>query len=314
MAEVVRLWQRLWGIPPPPGASTRPISSPASIAAALPGMPLTLAVVGDFGRCHEAGAECEAEKAVARLVASWAPDYVLTTGDNNYPAGVSATMAPNLQPYRAYIEAGRFLPALGNHDWGNRDGPRAYLAQFRPPGNGRYYHVTLGDLGLWVLDSDEHEPDGIDADSVQARWLREGLAASPTPVNVVVLHHPPYSSGAHRSSARLRWPFAAWGPTRCSPATSTATSGSRSRASLISSTVRGARRCGVSADRCPRAGCGTPPTTARSASRWAAQVPASSSGASTATKSTTSCCLTPGCSPMVSSARQHGRHTDNENG
>ena len=211
MAEVVRLWQRLWGVPAPPGASTRPISSPTSIAAALPGMPLTVAVVGDFGRCHELDAECEAEKAVARLVASWAPDYVLTTGDNNYPAGVSATMAPNLQPYRAYIEAGRFLPALGNHDWGNRDGLRAYLAQFRPPGNGRYYHVTLGDLGLWVLDSDEHEPNGIDADSVQARWLREGLAASPTPVNVVVLHHPPYSSGAHRSSARLRWPFAAWG-------------------------------------------------------------------------------------------------------
>lgn len=168
MAEVVRLWQRLWGVPAPPGASTRPISSPPSIAAAFPSVPLTLAVVGDFGRCHEAGAECEAEKAVARLVASWAPNYVLTTGDYNYPASVSATMSPNLQPYRAYIEAGRFLPALGNHDWGHRDGPRAHLAQFRPPGNGRYYHVTLGALGLWVLDSDEHEPDGIDVDSVQA--------------------------------------------------------------------------------------------------------------------------------------------------
>ena len=67
VAEVVRLWQRLWGIPPPLGASTRPISSPASIAAALPGVPLTLAVVGDFGRC------------------------LAVVG--NYPAGGSATMA-----------------------------------------------------------------------------------------------------------------------------------------------------------------------------------------------------------------------------
>jgi len=210
-AEVVRLWRRLRGISAPPGASTRPIAPPTSIPATRSSGPLTLAVVGDFGRCHEAGAECEAEKAVARLVDSWAPAYVLTTGDNNYPAGTSATMAPNLQPYRAYIEAGRFLPALGNHDWGTGNGPRAYLAQFRPPGNGRYYHATVGDLGLWVLDSDEHEPDGLDADSVQARWLRAGLAASPTPLNVVIVHHPPYSSGAHGSSARLRWPFALWG-------------------------------------------------------------------------------------------------------
>ncbi len=209
--EAARLWRRLRGFPVPPGASGRPIIPPTGILDAPPGGPLTLAVIGDFGRCHEAGVECEAEKAVAQLVASWAPAYVLTTGDNNYPAGAAATMAPNLQPYRASIEAGRFLPALGNHDWGDRAWPHAYLAQFRPPGNGRYYHIALGDLGLWVLDSDEHEPDGIDADSEQARWLRAGLAASPTPVNVVVLHHPPYSSGVHGSSVRGRWPFAAWG-------------------------------------------------------------------------------------------------------
>jgi tartrate-resistant acid phosphatase type 5 len=208
---MVRVWRRLWNIPVPPGASTRPIAPPTSIPAALPGIPLTLAVVGDFGRCHEAGAECEAEKAVARLIASWAPDYVLTTGDNNYPAGEYGTMAPNLQPYRSYIEAGRFLPTLGNHDWGGHDNPHAYLTQFHLPGNGRYYHATLGDLGLWVLDSDEHEPDGVDVDSVQARWLREALARSDACLNIVVAHHPPYSSGTHGSSAHLRWPFAAWG-------------------------------------------------------------------------------------------------------
>ncbi len=211
MIERVRLWRRLVGRAPSQGARTRAIAPPADLHASPPGTPLTLAVVGDFGRCHEAGVECAAEQAVARLIESWAPAYVLTTGDNNYPAGEAATMAPNLQPYRAYIEAGRFLPALGNHDWGDHDWPRAYLAQFRLPGNGRYYHATLGDLGLWVLDSDEHEPDGIDADAAQACWLREGLARSETLLNVVVAHHPPYSSGAHGSSDRLRWPFARWG-------------------------------------------------------------------------------------------------------
>lgn len=186
------------------------ISPPARIRAAATGSALTLAVVGDFGRCRNGGRECEREEAVARLVDSWNPDYVLTTGDNNYPKGEASTLAANLQPYRRYIEEGRFLPTLGNHDWACRGCPRPYLAQFRPPGNGRYYSVQLGGLGLWVLDSDEREPDGIDVGSAQARWLREGLAGSGG-LNLVFLHHPPYSSGRHGSSERLRWPFAEWG-------------------------------------------------------------------------------------------------------
>ncbi|MDQ3856667.1 MAG: metallophosphoesterase, partial [Chloroflexota bacterium] len=136
---------------------------------------------------------------------------VLTVGDNNYPRGEASTLAANLGPYRQYIEAGRFLPALGNHDWQCRDCPQPYLQLFQLPGNGRYYSVALGDLGIWVLDSDDHEPDGIDVRSIQARWLRDGLASSACPLKLVILHHPPYSSGHHGPSRDVRWPFAAWG-------------------------------------------------------------------------------------------------------
>ncbi len=193
-------------------ASVAPISTPARIQPA-PDLDagLTIAVVGDFGRCHNDGVECENEKAVAQLVDSWSPDYVITTGDNNYPRGEVATMAINLDPYRKYIEEGRFLPALGNHDWGCRECPRPHLNQFNPPGNGRYYFLPLGNLGVWVVDSDKQEPDGVEYDSVQARWLRDGLARNRDKLNLVFLHHPPYSSGHHGSSRYMRWPFADWG-------------------------------------------------------------------------------------------------------
>ncbi|MCX7668451.1 MAG: metallophosphoesterase, partial [Anaerolineae bacterium] len=64
---------------------------------------------------------------------------------------------------------------------------------------------------VFVLNSNSAEPDGIRADSRQARWLQAGLAASKTPWQVVVLHHPPYSSGHHGSTPALQWPFGAWG-------------------------------------------------------------------------------------------------------
>lgn len=207
LAALLISFRRRRGVRP----AAAPLTSPEGIRPVPEASRLVLAVIGDFGRCHGGRVECARERAVAGLVDSWSPDYILTTGDNNYPAGEEATLAVNLDPYRRYVEEGRFLPALGNHDWGCAACPAPHLALFRPPGNGRYYALEIGDLGLWVLDSDEREPDGIGPDSVQARWLRDGLARSAAPLRFVILHHPPYSSGHHGSSKRLRWPFAAWG-------------------------------------------------------------------------------------------------------
>ena len=39
------------------------------------------AVIGDYG------IDSEAEARVARMVSGWNPDFVITTGDNNYPVG-----------------------------------------------------------------------------------------------------------------------------------------------------------------------------------------------------------------------------------
>jgi len=176
----------------------------------------TFAIIGDYG---EAGA---AAAAVAGLVRSWQPDFIATTGDNNYPDGMADTIDANVgQYYHEYIGAyvgsygegsadNRFFPTLGNHDWRTHD-LAPYLDYFALPGNERYYAVSWGPVDLFMLDSDQAEPDGVDVGSAQARWLRDALAASTAPWQLVLLHHAPYSSGSHGSTRALQWPFARWG-------------------------------------------------------------------------------------------------------
>ena len=194
--KVTPTWSPLPPLRPSPTVLPMPSATPVAT--------VRFAVIGDFGL---AGPH---EQAVADLVHSWHPDFIVTTGDNNYPNGARETMAQNvLQYYGDEVRQHRFFPALGNHDW--RSGIDAHLETFDLPGNERYYDVLWGPVHLFILDSDTNEPDGIDADSPQAQWLRRELAASSAPWKLVVAHHPPYSSGRHGSTPRLQWPFARWG-------------------------------------------------------------------------------------------------------
>jgi hypothetical protein len=178
--------------------------------------PVRCAVIGDYGW---SGAE---EQRVAELVGSLKADYVLTTGDNNYPEGSAATIDLNIGQYFAdYIypyhgdfpsraTKNRFFPTLGNHDW-ETEGAVPYLDYFKLPGPERYYDVVLGDIHFFAIDSDPREPDGNDASSAQAGWLKSRLALSRSAFNVVAMHHPPYSSGPHGNTPTMQWPYAAWG-------------------------------------------------------------------------------------------------------
>ncbi|MEZ5065613.1 MAG: metallophosphoesterase [bacterium] len=180
-------------------------------------------MIGDYGAAGSPG-----ESQVARLVASLLPDVILTTGDNNYPSGAAATLDENVgRFYHSFIQGycgkygagasrNRFFPTLGNHDWGNKPrhpkGADPYLRWFDLPGNERYYDFVRGPVHFFALDSDRNEPDGVDASSAQARWLRDGLAKSQAPWKVVYFHHPPYTSGAKHGPCKwMRWPFAEWG-------------------------------------------------------------------------------------------------------
>lgn len=174
------------------------------------------AVIGDYGQGGQGAAD------VAALVKSWAPDFIITTGDNNYPSGSRETIDKNVgQFYHEYIypykgeygpggDVNRFFPTLGNHDW-DSEGAQPYLDYFSLPGNERYYDFVWGPVHLFALDGDSREPDGVGSSSIQAAWLRERLAASRVPWQVVYTHQSPYSSGTHGSVSWMRWPFQEWG-------------------------------------------------------------------------------------------------------
>ena len=46
------------------------------------------AVIGEFGVCADTNAaNCDAARRVAAMVRTWSPDFVVSTGGNNYPGG-----------------------------------------------------------------------------------------------------------------------------------------------------------------------------------------------------------------------------------
>jgi tartrate-resistant acid phosphatase type 5 len=178
--------------------------------------PVVFAAIGDYGSGNQD------EGNVAELILGWQPNFIITLGDNNYPVGaadhideaIGQFFHSYIYPYQGSFGAGaevnRFFPSLGNHDT-YTNGGQPYFDYFSLPGNERYYDFTWGVVHLFALDSVEIEPDGVGESSVQAHWLKEGLAASTSTWNIVYMHYPPYSSGMHGSTEWTRWPYAAWG-------------------------------------------------------------------------------------------------------
>jgi hypothetical protein len=157
------------------------------------------AVIGDYGSSGQPEAD------VAALVKSWNPDFIITVGDNNYESGAAATIDLNIGqyyhefifPYTGSFGSGdtvnRFFPCLGNHDW-VAAGALPYLDYFSLPNNERYYDFIRGNVHFFSIDSDPHEPDGIDSGSVQGLWLKARLSQSTAQWKFVYMHHAPYSS------------------------------------------------------------------------------------------------------------------------
>lgn len=170
-----------------------------------------LAVIGDYGL---AGTP---ESDVAELVKSWSPEAVLTTGDNNYPDGLSGTIDANIgQYYRKFIypyngsypllsgetdaTTNRFWPVIGNHDIIVPFPPEPYFDYFSALNNKRNYTVVLGLCEMFMVNSGINtagvlvEPLGNTAVSIAGAWLQAKLAASVAKFKFVFWHHPGYSS------------------------------------------------------------------------------------------------------------------------
>jgi 3',5'-cyclic AMP phosphodiesterase CpdA len=155
----------------------------------------SFAVVGDFG----SGTENEA--AVASLIESWHPDFVLTTGDNAYPLG-SAELLDRVifGPYAAVMRGSAWFPALGNHDV-KANGGKPELEAFHSLGNERWYRFTWANAAVVVLDSTVSVGPG----SPQQRFARSALApGSGSCFRFAAWHHPPWEPPGNRISPGLR--------------------------------------------------------------------------------------------------------------
>lgn len=189
---------------------------------------VTVGVIGDFGMANDA------ERRVAALVDSWGadgggPDAVLGLGDAYYAnAGGSGLGKYDLSigrdwcrylagayrgancPSGGTAATNRFWTATGNHDYSDA-GIGTFTGYVAYPGNERWFAVGIGPLDVFVVDSSAALWDTEEM-AAQKAWLESAARASSAPWQVVILHHPPYSSSsAHGSSSAMRWPYAAWG-------------------------------------------------------------------------------------------------------
>jgi len=194
-----RRWRTL--VPTIAAAVALAATHPMPAQAAPPELPRdAVAVIGDFG------SGLDAESRVADLVTAARPVAVVTTGDNVYSDRGYPTLVGDY--YGPWVAGEDLLPAVGNHD--HDIGIAAFDEYFGYLDGRHVYSAGRGGMRFFFVDS----TTALGSSTSMARqraWLKRSLLASRARWKVVVLHHPPYSSGAHGSSTQLRWPYAAWG-------------------------------------------------------------------------------------------------------
>jgi tartrate-resistant acid phosphatase type 5 len=152
-------------------------------AVAAPAMAVRFAVKGDWG----SGTANQAA-VTTRMCATWDRarfPFVLTTGDNFYPAG-RATPATFDRPERCLLDRGvRYRAVWGNHD---APGPSTRDVLSSPA---RWYTFITGPARLVVLDGNQPE------NPAQLRFLRRVLAAERVRPVIVAYHQPTRTAGLH---------------------------------------------------------------------------------------------------------------------
>lgn len=198
----------------------------AGRAAAAPGSGAFVAL-GDWGRRGERDQTAVAT-AMGRTAAEVGSRFVLSAGDNFYPAGVQTQDDDHWKEsfadvYTAPALQTPWFASLGNHDYRGRPGAQLAYARANPRWRmpGRYYVVSGAEFGLPQLDIfvlDTTPIDGGEGEALmrlsrgrvslpdpgpQLAWLKVALARSRADWKVVVGHHPIRSGGHHGGSPVL---------------------------------------------------------------------------------------------------------------
>ena len=187
----------------------------------------TFIAIGDWGRdglMHQS----DVAAAMARAASEIGSRFVISTGDNFYPAGVKSISDPQWKTSFEDVYAAPALQtpwhvALGNHDYrGSALAQMAYSrvsARWQMPSP--YFRKAatetgIPDLEIFYLDTTPlaggwgekledmaHGRQPPHESRKQIAWLSESLSRSSAAWKVVVGHHPIYSGGRHGDTPGL---------------------------------------------------------------------------------------------------------------
>lgn len=177
-------------------------------------------VVGDWGQASER--QRRVAGAMADIASRDQARFIISTGDNFYPRGVSSVNDPQFENSFEDIYAAPSLQTpwyvvLGNHDYeGSPNAEIAYSgrsARWRMPSRYWAEEMNIGDqrATFYFLDTTPISRLSNAASLVpvlgtageareQLQWLQERLAADRSAWKIVVGHHPIFSSGNHGES------------------------------------------------------------------------------------------------------------------
>ena len=172
-----------------------------------------IAVITDFGvnisDTHKAN--------IATLVTNWAPDAVVTGGDNDHDREPScSSYAECIAGYNSYtpgytdfVTSETFFPSYGNHDaWTHSAEYTSYFSYLpsSPDPNHFYYDVVIGNIHFWVLNGNVTL-----AGSAQETWLAANAPDESVAWNIVVVHQAPYGTGFYGDLASTQLAYQDYG-------------------------------------------------------------------------------------------------------
>lgn len=190
---------------------------------------IRFAVIGDWGVWGQPD-QMKVAAAMDKVGAECAYDFIVSTGDNFYDAGVDSVQDVLWNMSYEYVYTGAHLQCpwyvvLGNHDY--RGAPSAEIAysgisnRWKLPS--KYYkeQFEFGNgetLDLFFMDSNPYQKDLLSAgntypelnalDTVyQNGWIESGLRNSTANWKLVVGHHPLYTCGVRKNQPQYMRKF-----------------------------------------------------------------------------------------------------------
>jgi len=143
----------------------------------------------------------EQHREVVKSMVKNEPDILLHTGDLVASGRNYADWGEQFfRPLADLIAQIPFYPTLGNHEY-NGSGNMWYYDFFSLPGNERWYAFTYGCGRFIMLDSNVN----FTPKSPQHSWLMkefESPGYGNSKWQIVLFHHPPYTSGSHLGDER----------------------------------------------------------------------------------------------------------------